>query len=200
MVEEKNKCEACDRNFKDAEGLAAHNKAKHPELMPKEKNTLPIKKIRNWGIFIIILGLFAWGVYALVTASNSFDELPAAEINIGSHQNIALHIHSDLKILIDDEEFLIPANIGILPGIMRPLHTHDSTGEIHIEGPYARDFTVGEFFQIWEQTFNSTCVFEYCTIPGVGEMEMFVNGEKSESYDNLILRDGQEITIEYHSF
>ena len=63
---EKVRCEICDRTFKDADGLSAHNKAKHPEKIPKERKPLPIKKIRNWSIFILILGLIIVGIYALV--------------------------------------------------------------------------------------------------------------------------------------
>jgi len=62
---EKTRCEICDRNFKDAEGLAMHNKAKHPEKIPKEKKPFPVKKIRNWVIFLVIIGLTVWGIYAL---------------------------------------------------------------------------------------------------------------------------------------
>ncbi len=34
---EKARCEICDRTFKDAEGLAMHNKAKHPEKVLMKK-------------------------------------------------------------------------------------------------------------------------------------------------------------------
>jgi|SRR3989344_2369025 len=193
-------CSVCKKSFNDKDALEMHFKAKHPEKVQKENRPFPIKKVRNWTITLIIIGLISWGVYSMMNSPDSFDNLPAEEINIGSHQNIALHIHSDLKILIDGEEFPIPANIGVSTGIMRPVHTHDATGKIHIEGPYPRDFTLGDFFNVWQKEFNSTCIFEYCTIPGVGAMEMFVNGEKSEAYDSLVLKDSQQILIEYHSF
>ncbi len=63
---EKERCEICDRTFKDLDGLTMHNKSKHPEKVPKEKKPLPVKKIRNWGIFIVIVGLIVLGVYAFV--------------------------------------------------------------------------------------------------------------------------------------
>lgn len=71
-MSEKTRCEICDRTFSSEEGLAAHNKAKHPEKIPKEKKPLPVKKIRNWGIFIVIAGLIIWGIFSLVQ-SNSPD-------------------------------------------------------------------------------------------------------------------------------
>jgi len=63
---EQTRCEICDRDFKDTDGLAMHNKAKHPEKVLKEKKPLPIKKTRNWLIFIVIIGLVVWGIYALM--------------------------------------------------------------------------------------------------------------------------------------
>ena len=190
------KCDICNRAFGSKEAFDMHNSAKHSNSVSEKKTSnINYKKIRNWGIFIILLGLIAWGVYALMTIPNSYEDLPASEINIGSHKNIALHIHSDLKILIDGQETEIPANIGIESGIMRPLHTHDSSGEIHIEGPYQRDFTIGEFFEIWGMTFNSTCIFENCT--DKGELKMLVNGQENNEFNDHVLRDDDEIVIEY---
>jgi len=198
--EETFKCEICGKTFSSKEALDMHNIAKHPEKIPKQKKPFPVKKTRNWIIFILILGFGIWGLYALMTSSNSFDDLSASEINIGSHKNIALHIHSDLEIKINNQGFPIPADIGIQTGVMRPLHTHDSTGEIHIEGPYARDFTIGEFFQVWNKTFNSTCIFENCVgTESNNTLKMSVNGQENFQFENYTMRDGDEIVIEFTS-
>ena len=65
------KCEACDRTFANADGLASHNSAKHPESIPKEKKPFPIKKIKNWTIGIIIIaiivGLIVWEISSVKT-------------------------------------------------------------------------------------------------------------------------------------
>jgi hypothetical protein len=95
---------------------------------------------------------------------------PVTEINIGDHSNLALHIHPELQIMIDGIPQPIPSNIGVQTGVMRPLHTHDSTGVLHVEGPCQRDFTIGEFFQIWDQTFTAECIFDKCTSQGTLEM------------------------------
>jgi len=63
---EKIRCEICDRNFKDLEGLAMHNKSKHPEKVPKKRKPLPVKKIRNWSIFIVAIVLLIWAGFALM--------------------------------------------------------------------------------------------------------------------------------------
>ena len=105
--EETFKCESCNRIFGSKEALEMHGAAKHPEKVPKDKKRFPVKKTRNWVIFILILGLVIFGVYFLMTSSNSFDDLPASEINIGSHKNIALHIHSDLEIKINNQWIIL---------------------------------------------------------------------------------------------
>lgn len=194
---EKVRCEICDRTFKDEEGLAQHNAAKHP--IANTKRNFNSKKIRNWTIFIMIIALIiiflGWMISSAFTSINSCKTAPVEEINIGGHTNLKLHIHIDLRILIDGNEEFIPANIGILSGVMRPIHTHDASGEIHIEGPCARDFTLGDFFKIWGREFNSQCVFDKCT--DAGSLKITVNGKDNNEFENYIMRDRDNILIEF---
>jgi len=60
---EKTRCGICDRTFKDLDGFLAHNKAKHPEKVPKERNPLPIRKIRNWSILFAVIGIIVLGIF-----------------------------------------------------------------------------------------------------------------------------------------
>jgi len=74
---DKTRCEICDRIFKDAEGLTAHNKAKHQENLPNEKKSFPIKRIRNWSIFAIIIGLIILSRYWRVSG---IEKLPPIDM------------------------------------------------------------------------------------------------------------------------
>jgi hypothetical protein len=190
------KCEACDKEFSSKEALDMHNGSKH---YSPPKISVNKKKVRNYGIWIVILVLVVGGGYYLtqgvINEGNSCQTDPAAEINIGGHNNLVSHIHANLDIMIDGTKEQIPSNIGIGAGIMRPVHTHDSSGELHIEGPCVRDFTLGDFFSIYEETFNSECIFDNCD----GEVTLTVNGATSEDYENHVLRDGQDIVISYTS-
>ena len=89
---EKIRCEICDRTFKDIEGLAVHNKAKHPENIPKEKKSLPIKKVRNWSILIIIVGLIITG---LVWGISNIERLPPIDMDGHIESNPSSHILKD---------------------------------------------------------------------------------------------------------
>src|SRR5713226_790895 len=65
------------------------------------------------------------------------------------HKNIAFHIHMTLEIYILGKKQVIPANAGIPKGCMHIIHTHDKTGELHIESPYYHQFHLKDFFTIW---------------------------------------------------
>ena len=195
------RCEICQRDFKNQEALDMHNQAKHASSKSKERKSISTKKVRGWFIFIVVIGiviaLIWWTTASAVKNSNSCKTLPATEINIGGHKNLKLHIHQQLQIIIDDKPQLIPSNIGVSTGILRPLHTHDASGELHVEGPCKRDFILGDFFAIWGQTFNNQCIFDKCTDKGT--LTFTVNGANSNEFENLILKAGDDIVIEYKS-
>ena len=44
----------------------------------------------------------------------------------------------------------VPASIGIYDGqFLTELHTHDSSGIMHVESPTKRTFDLGQFFGVW---------------------------------------------------
>ncbi|HSR89646.1 MAG TPA: hypothetical protein VLK22_04645 [Candidatus Udaeobacter sp.] len=106
------------------------------------------------------------------------------------------HIHPYLKIIINSQPQEIPANIGISSECMHAIHTHDNTGKIHVESPEKRDFTLGDFFLIWQKTFNKNQILNYKADAAhiIGET---VNGLVVNDYENTILRDNDQIVIYY---
>ena len=200
-AEENLKCEICNRDFGSKESLEQHNVAKHSESIKKESKPLNKKKIRNWAIFILVFAGLIWLIFYGFSGIAKEDEFCAnqlvTEMNIGSHQNLKNHIHQELKIIIDGVEQNIPSGIGITPGIMRPIHTHDPTEGIHVEGPCVRDFTLGEFFDVWGKEFDTDRIFNETTTNGT--LKMTVNGQENSEFRNLILRDDDTILIEYKS-
>ncbi len=86
---EKTRCEICDRTFKDANGLVAHNKAKHSESINNERKALPVKKIKNWSIFIIIVGLI---IAVIVWGISSVEKLPPTDIQGHVEANPLSHV------------------------------------------------------------------------------------------------------------
>lgn len=110
---------------------------------------------------------------------------------------IVMHIHPAITILGGKGEVALPTNIGINPVLwkdhkldqfgmqgMSPLHTHDSSGTIHVESNTERDFTLGEFLAIWGGLDPNKVV-------NVG-----VNDDKISDYSSHVFRDQEKITIE----
>ncbi|MEK7659070.1 MAG: hypothetical protein AAB338_00205 [Patescibacteria group bacterium] len=114
-----------------------------------------------------------------------------------NHVNLGLHIHPYLEIMINGEKQKIPANIGIESlDCMRPVHTHDQSGTLHIEWGRKRDFPLEDFFKVWGKIFNQTQLLDYQADEN-HEIIMTVNGQRSEEYEKLVMKDGDRIVIIY---
>ncbi|MEK6872597.1 MAG: hypothetical protein AABW90_01125 [Nanoarchaeota archaeon] len=194
------KCKPCGKEFAGLEALNSHKKDKHHIKEEEKESTYRKMYFYLFAIFIIVFIVFL--AYSFVSGEDECSK-PAKETNIGGHKNLELHIHPHLKIIIDEKQETVPKDIGIAYGIMRPIHTHDDSGKIHIEDHCKRNFTLKDFFSIYEKDFNSQCIFDKCiddnTSNNKGSLKMFVDGKESQEFENLVLKDKQEIVIEYKS-
>lgn len=72
------------------------------------------------------------------------------------------HVHAHLSIFLNGDQLIVPDHIGIpSPGGVEctyTLHTHDGSGEIHIEAAAPGTFTLGNFFHIWGEPLDPTNV------------------------------------------
>ncbi len=109
-----------------------------------------------------------------------------------------IHWHPHLRIIINGEEQIIPANIG-LGAVESPIHTHETDGILHMENehPSADTVVLGYFFKVWGKAFNKECIFEYCT--DKGSLKMTVNGKENNEFEKYFMQDKDEIVIEYQS-
>ena len=66
---------------------------------------------------------------------------------------LAVHYHAHLDVIVDGQHITVPASIGIddIRQAISPLHTHDTTGVVHIESAQDIPFTLGQFFTEWGQ-------------------------------------------------
>jgi hypothetical protein len=96
-----------------------------------------------------------------------------------SAEGTVLHIHQHLDLYVDGTKQVVPAQIGILTSpqvVFSPLHTHDTSGIIHVESQIVRSFTLGEFFDVWGVRFTPTCVGGYCN-QGDKTLRVYVDGQ-----------------------
>src|SRR6266545_856835 len=69
--------------------------------------------------------------------ANPAELVAAAGLPMLGEEGSALHIHTHLDVIVDGKPVTVPAQIGIDESTQKisPLHTHDTTGIIHIESP-----------------------------------------------------------------
>lgn len=125
---------------------------------------------------------------------------PFGEYCLTEHNSsMGMHIHPYLTIIIDGEEYEIEQNAGIYtdicPDAMHMVHTHDTSGKLHVENYTAEDVPLEVFFDVWGKHFNETGIFDLRN----GTVEMTVDGVVNTDYENLILADNQNIVITYTS-
>jgi hypothetical protein len=105
------------------------------------------------------------------------------------------HVHSKLEIWQDSEKIPIPANIGISGDCIHPLHTHDSTGIIHIDYPRKIQVTLGDFFDTMGIVFSDSQLGSLKKFDGFS-FEVYVNDKLVKgNYRNIKLEDKQNIKI-----
>jgi hypothetical protein len=77
-----------------------------------------------------------------------------------NREMLDVHKHSHLDVIVDGKAVIVPANLGIQrePRKIAPLHTHDTTGIVHIESATERPFTLGQFFVLWDKPLSTTRV------------------------------------------
>src|SRR3989344_5372444 len=147
----------------------------------------PFKRYLPFLALVIVLAVLAiWKQFQ--TPPVHFGSTPVA--CIGGHENLAQHIHQTLTITVDGVAEIIPANIGIKSSCMAEVHTHDTTGEIHIESAQpGKAFKLGDFFAVWGKPIDR---------PGY-TLEMLVNNAKRINGGDLVLQDEQRIELRYIS-
>lgn len=108
-------------------------------------------------------------------------------IQCGATEQLAYHIHAHLAAFLNGQPRALPGGIGI-PGsqvVSSPqgpvatggqciywLHTHAPDGIIHIESPTQRIYTLGNFFDVWQQPLSANQVGTL-----KGKVTAFVNGK-----------------------
>ncbi len=108
------------------------------------------------------MGKNYWPVGALASGGNGQDVSGLGCSNLSED----FHVHAHLSIFLNGQQLAIPAAIGInhptfLTKDIWPdgyaiygdchysIHTHDTSGRLHVEAPAPGTFTLGQFFAIW---------------------------------------------------
>jgi hypothetical protein len=120
--------------------------------------------------------------------------LPALE-----REGTVLHTHQHLDLFVNGRHVTVPAGIGIdAAGLfISPIHTHDTTGIVHVESPVVRRFDLGELFGVWGVRFNRDCLGGYCSGNGKA-LRVYVNGRPRRGDPrDIALTPHEELAVVY---
>jgi len=161
-----------------------------------------------WAV-IVIVGVGAGLAVAVIALTSSSEPEPdepviaGIECNRGEHTDY--HVHPQLIIYVEGVLVPIPNNLGLVPTesgddveCLYWLHTHDaSTGTIHVEAPRQENYTLGQFFAIWDQPLSATQLLDRTT-DAEHRIQAIVNGEPyAGDPAQIALADNTVITLEY---
>jgi len=199
------KCDICGKPFSSIHQLQQHRQDLHapnrrPTKLPRSNNMKLI-------LIVVIIPLILAGVGLGLCIATAQQKSPAAPtdlavdgIQCNANEQFLFHIHAHLDIFVNGQLMYIPPQIGIIPGkCIYWLHTHDETGIIHIESPVKRDFTLGQFFEIWKKKLNNSQAFDN-VFDGKNVPTVYVNGSKVPSginYRDIKLHAHDEIALVY---
>jgi hypothetical protein len=98
-----------------------------------------------------------------------------------SREMLDVHYHAHLDVVVANSRVTVPANIGIdvKKKTITALHTHDTSGIIHIESAEDIPFTLGQFFTEWGQPLTSSQVGRVA-VPSGSELRVYLNGQLLE--------------------
>jgi hypothetical protein len=124
----------------------------------------------------------------------------AAGLPMLGEEGSALHIHAHLDVIVNGTPVQVPADIGVDDAKRKisPLHSHDTTGVIHIESPTkTATFTLGQFFTEWQVLLLADHVGGL-TADATHQLNVYVNG-KLHAGDPaaIVLAAHDEIAIVY---
>jgi hypothetical protein len=124
----------------------------------------------------------------------------AAGLPMLGEEGNAVHIHAHLDIIINGAPIQVPANIGLdeVRQQISPLHSHDTSGVIHIESPTTpATFTLGQFFTEWQVSLAADHIGGLTT-DSTHQLKTYVNGKPyTGDPAGLVLAAHDEIAIVY---
>ena len=125
-----------------------------------------------------------------------------ASITCDAQEQLAFHIHSHLSIYVNGASVPVPAQVGIPSdnSCFYWLHTHDTSGVIHMEAPVTRSFTLGNFLDIWnDQEFRALGFPTQLALPS-SDWKIYVDGTLyTGDFHDIVLKSHTLVTLAYDS-
>lgn len=124
---------------------------------------------------------------------------PAVDnVQCNSSEQLTYHVHAHLSLYINGKAVPVSQYVGITNACFYWLHTHDTSGVIHIEAPQQTTFTLGNFLHLWKQQFSQ---LQYpAQLDTTSGWQSYVDGKPySGDFNAIPLNPHALITLAYHS-
>ena len=141
------------------------------------------------GAFFVVNQLSSNSLTLLARADGQAQGQPVDGISCDTTEQVVYHIHAHLAVYTNGRPRIIPEGIGIVPPTQVTqtsaglfvvagkcfywLHSHTPDGIIHVESPSQRVYTIGNYFDIWNQPLSPTQVG-----PAHGAVTAYVDGQR----------------------
>jgi hypothetical protein len=122
------------------------------------------------------------------TPTDARAAVAAAGLAMLDGEGTAIHEHAHLRVVIDGQEVVVPGEIGIdaSRGLLSPLHTHNTSGIVHIESDEPEPFTVGQVFTEWGRPIGRDHIGSM-HFGADRTMHVFVNGAEVTGDPSLVV-------------
>ncbi len=172
----------------------------------REQKRMRVTIISVAAAVVLVVGVII--TYAVYTNSQSQSQTrqivnpsypPVDNVYCDTQEQNAFHIHAHLTMYINGQALPLPAQIGIAKdqSCLYWLHTHDTTGVIHIEAPANHAFTFGNFLDEWSTVFPT---LGYPSQLDQGSWQVYVNGKPyTGDFHKIPLAAHTLITLAYNS-
>ena len=148
---------------------------------------IPKKMILLAGGGLILVLIFAYFIAVNENKSAAGEITVGAAPCLAKNKPLIQHIHPILKIFVDGQPEKITPDIGLSYDCEKVLHTHDDTGELHVESQDYRLYTLGNFFEVWKKSFQREGF----------SLKATTDGQEIADPDRIILKDKEEIILNY---
>jgi hypothetical protein len=170
--------------------MSQSRKQKVLEQVQKQRRQ---RNIASIVIAIVIIAIIVTAVIFYPRPPPNPVSLPGYLSHCVTSSTYVYHSHPNLTIFISGTPQPIPANTAS-SSCLQPIHTHDSSGILHVETDENRDYTLGDWFLLWGNSasnanlaiFNSTQIFNNKVGNG-HTLVMTVNGQTSFAFQTLAL-------------
>jgi hypothetical protein len=125
-------------------------------------------------------------------------EKRVAKLGLPDPSDTVFHIHAQLTVYVNGKKSPVPANIGVDSAneFLASLHSHDTTGVVHMEAVRPYKFTLGQFFTVWGVAFSKTQLGAYHANPAQNlVLQTWVNGKQVPDPVNYAMKSHDRIVV-----